>query len=438
MESVEIMLQNKKDTTKSVTLDVLFKAVLTISILLGTSVHFFSYFAFGLAVIYFFFAENEKCINCMFFLMPFANVFKSDSTASSLFWYLTIVLVIKLLLSKGSIDKKFFLIWVVTIGLQAVGCRGQFSLFVKQAVTLLLIYGYFHSCKVNAKPLVLNWTAGMIVSCIIANMPGIFDGVQEYLRVVRAYDVSIDIRRFTGLYSDPNYLSQALVMLCGALFTLIQQKRISARNWAWIILLGVFGVSTLSKSFFLMLFVFAFLFVIVALKQRNSRILSAVFLVFLAGIGLFFAGKLTTVENILIRFSKGEITTGRVEIWKTYIERMISYPWNLCFGFGVESMLEVVPHNTILDFLYSYGIFGTIVYLVGFLCALGGKIRYTGMLREIPLFCIMMTSFFLSNLLMFDFAYYLILIMAFLLEETAVEEKKEIRGAYGNSSYSVS
>ncbi len=430
MEYLGNTVQNKTYADEILMKDIVFKGMILVSILIGTSIHWFSYVALGLTVLYFFLNDSDKCVDCMFFLVPFANIFKPEPTAYSLFTCLTIFLTIKLILSKGSIDKHFLIIWLVMLSIQAVGCQGQLTTLVKQATVLLLVYGYFHCCKVNAKYIVLNLTAGIIISCVIANMTGIFNGIPDYLRMVRAYDVSVDLSRFTGLYSDPNYLSETLILLCSSLFVLIQQKRISKKYWGVIALLMLVGVQTLSKSFFLMLLVLVLLITLIAFKRKNSKLLFVIFLGIVSMIGMFLAGKLTVIDNILIRFgSQSGITTGRVAIWKRYIDKMLTYPWKLLFGFGIGNLLEELPHNTCLDYIYCYGICGSFVYLIGFRRAIKSRIRYTETTRWIPFICIMMMYFFLSNLLMFDFGYHLIIIMAFLLEKES--ETADGKGVVG-------
>lgn len=423
MECARKDLRNK---TQSVgTNDAIFKAMLTVCIVLGTSVHMFSYIALGLTMIYLIFTDNERGVNCVFFLLPFANIFKANSAGSSFFTYLTVFLALKLIISKKSIEKRFLLVWMALFAIQAIGCRGQITLLIKQATVLLLLYGYFHGCQSDLKQVVLNLAWGMLASCIVANMTDVFPGISDYMRVVRAYEVSADKYRFTGLYSDPNYLSEVLIVLCVSLFIFLQQKRIDTKYWAIIVALLAFGTQTISKSFFLMLAVLVILFVVIAFKRRNSNVLIAMALCGTVLIGLALVGKLTLFDNILKRFmSGGDFTTGRVGLWKSYIKELILNPLNILIGFGIGSSLSYMAHNTLLDFIYYYGVLGSIVYAVGIKYAVKERICYTDLMHWAPAICFLMTSFFLSNLLWFDFGYNLILILSFIVEDTQYESKK--------------
>lgn len=406
------------------------KAVLVVCMLLGTSVHLFSYIALILAALYLCAVDNERSINCMFFLLPFASIFKANASGTSFFTYLTVFEALKLIASKKNIDRRFLLAWIALLGMQMVGCGGQISLLIKQASILLLIYGYFHCCRVDSKSIVLNLAFGMLISCVAANMTAILPGITEYMRIVRAYEISGSTTyRFTGLYSDPNYLSEALILICMLLFIFIQQKRIGTAYWWMIGALILFGAQTVSKSYFLMLAVMLVFYAVIALKQRDNNVLLAMALGVVVVLVLFFSGKLTALNNVLSRFTSGyDLTTGRTELWKGYISAMLSNPLKLVLGFGISSSQGYMAHNTYLDFLYYYGVFGTILFLIGAKCAVRGKLHCTGMMQLAPAICFLMTSFFLSNLLWYDFSYNLIVLLAFMVEDVEMNgERQEVK-----------
>lgn len=418
--------------------DVVFKAMVIVCILMGTSIHVFTYAAFALMLLYFLIAGNESCINCMFFLLPFANIFKANPASSSFFSYLTIILALRLIATKKSIEKRFVLVWMVLFAVQVVGCRGQVALLIKQATNLLLIYGFFHNYQSGAKRITLNLAMGMLISCVVANMTAFFPGISEYMRIVRAYEVSTDIYRFTGLFSDPNYLSKTLIVLCVSLFVLIQQNRIGPIYWVVIILFLVFGVQTISKSFFLMLLVMVSLFTGIAIRQRHHGLLLMVLLSCTVVGGLYLSGKLTFFNYIAKRFETGDVTTGRIAIWKDYIGIMISNPLNLLSGFGIGNSLKYMAHNTYLDFLYYYGILGSGVLLLGLYYAVNKKVRCTNIMNWAPMICVLIMDFFLSSLLTYDFAFNLILILSFVLETTELKaEKQGVEEYHDHSNRSV-
>lgn len=417
-------------------MDIAAKATLLVLILLGINVSFFSVVAFTLALAYIIFSDNENGVCCMFFLLPFANVFKLNPTGSSFFTYMTIVLALKLIVKKQKIEKRFLILWILLFAIQVVGCNLNWGTLIKQASVLLLIYGYFHCCKNITKRLVLNLGVGVLISCFVANMTGVFSNLHAYLRVIRAYEISFDTYRFTALYSDPNYLSKTLIVLCISLFVLIQQKAIGSKYYVLIALLIGFGFQTISKSFFLMLIVMTILFFAISIRTGRWGTSLAIAL-FCAIVVLFMHGRISVFDSFLERItSTNDVTTGRVEIWKDYISAIFSSPINLLFGFGIGSTPKYMAHNTYLELLYTYGIFGSLTFIAGLKYASGNKIRRGEFENWAPAIVDIIMVFFLSSLVSFDFGFNLILILSFIAKHSSKQIEECGEEIYDNSGCS--
>lgn len=409
-------------------MDIAAKAMLLVLILLGINVSFFSIVAFALALAYIIFSDNENGVSCMFILLPFANVFKLNPASSSFFTYLTIVLALKLIIKKQKIEKQFLVLWMLLFAIQVVGFNMNWGILIKQASVLLLVYGYFHCCKNITKRLVLNLGIGVLISCFVANMTGVFLNLHAYLRVIRAYEISFDSFRFTALYSDPNYLSKVLIVLCVSLFVLIQQKEISRGYYLFIALLIGFGFQTISKSFFLMLIVMAILFFVISIRNGRRGMSLAIALFCTIVVGLFMYGRISVFDSFLERItSTNDVTTGRMEIWKDYISAIFSNPINLLFGFGIGSTPKYMAHNTYLELLYTYGIFGSLTFIAGLKYAFGNKIRHGEFANWAPAIVDIIMVFFLSSLVSFDFGFNLILILSFIAKDSTNKSKNIVR-----------
>lgn len=409
-------------------MDIAAKAMLLVLILLGINVSFFSVVAFALALAYIIFSDNENGVSCMFLLLPFANVFKLNPASSSFFTYLTIVLALKLIIKKQKIEKQFLVLWMLLFAIQVVGFNMNWRILVKQASVLLLVYGYFHCCKNITKRLVLNLGIGVLISCFVANMTGVFLNLHAYLRVIRAYEISFDSFRFTALYSDPNYLSKVLIVLCVSLFVLIQQKEISRGYYLFIALLIGFGFQTISKSFFLMLIVMAILFFVISIRNGRWGMSLAIALFCTIVVGLFMYGRISVFDSFLERItSTNDVTTGRMGIWKDYISAIFSNPINLLFGFGIGSTPKYMAHNTYLELLYTYGIFGSLTFIAGLKYAFGNKIRHGEFANWTPAIVDIIMVFFLSSLVSFDFGFNLILILSFIAKDSTNKSKNIVR-----------
>lgn len=413
--------------------DIAAKVILLTLILLGINISFFSVVAFALALAYIIFSDNENGVCCMFFLLPFANVFKLNPTGSSFFTYLTIVLALKLIIKKQKIEKRFLILWMLLFAIQVVGCNLNWGTLIKQASVLLLVYGYFHCCKNITKQIVLNFGIGVLISCFAANMTSVFSNLHAYLRVIRAYEISLDTYRFTALYSDPNYLSKTLIVLCISLFVLIQQKEISPRYYVFIALLIGFGFQTISKSFFLMLIVMVILFFAILIRTGHWGTALAIILFCAIVVVLFMYGRISVFDSFLERItSTNDVTTGRTEIWKDYISILFSNPVNLLFGFGIGSTPKYMAHNTYLDLLYNYGTFGSIVFIAGLKYAFGNKIRRGEFVNWAPAIVDIIMVFFLSSLVSFDFGFNLILILSFIAKDSNKQIKECSEKIYDN------
>lgn len=409
-------------------MDIAAKAMLLVLILLGINVSFFSVVAFALALAYIIFSDNENGVSCMFLLLPFANVFKLNPASSSFFTYLTIVLALKLIIKKQKIEKQFLVLWMLLFAIQVVGFNMNWGILIKQASVLLLVYGYFHCCKNITKRLVLNLGIGVLISCFVANMTGVFLNLHAYLRVIRAYEISFDSFRFTALYSDPNYLSKVLIVLCVSLFVLIQQKEISRGYYLFIALLIGFGFQTISKSFFLMLIVMAILFFVISIRNGRWGMSLAIALFCTIVVGLFMYGRISVFDSFLERItSTNDVTTGRMGIWKDYISAIFSNPINLLFGFGIGSTPKYMAHNTYLELLYTYGIFGSLTFIAGLKYAFGNKIRHGEFANWTPAIVDIIMVFFLSSLVSFDFGFNLILILSFIAKDSTNKSKNIVR-----------
>lgn len=405
----------------------LLMVTIVVLIVCGTAVPICSYFAFILTVLYLVFSNNEQAVCIMFFLLPFANIFKYDINSVSFFTYLTIILALKLIIAKRHIKFNFIAIWVILLFIQIVGSHMDYRILIKQAVILLLVYGYFQCCRPIVKQVVVNLSFGIFLSCCVANMTALFPSISDYMRVVRAYEISLDTYRFTGLYSDPNYLSQTLILLIMSFLVLMQIGKIKKIGLLMCVIFVLFGLQTISKSFVLMLVIVIGLITLLSFKKRNYKLVVAIFICALITLVVVEMANIKVIDYIFARFSyNGDITTGRVDLWKQYLILIFKEPLKLIFGYGIGSnAVGYMAHSTYLDCLYYYGVLGTVLFIIGIRIAVGKRNLRFNLLGYAVLICYCFTSAFLSNLLMYDFAYSLILVLAFISDESLMVIREE-------------
>lgn len=175
--------------------------------------------------------------------------------------------------------------------------------------------------------------------------------------------------RFYGLYQDPNYYS---MMLITAMAVLIKLKDCAMVGWVSFIaaelLLIVCGVLTYSKTFFLLLVLLVFIYLV--WQFWNKRVLRGVLMtvcvVIFGGILLLSEGSPFAV--VLTRFTSAtnisDLTTNRSELFMMYYNAITEDVWSLLFGKGLAaSNLGLDPHNFYLEITYYLGLAGLVLII---------------------------------------------------------------------------
>lgn len=385
--------------------------------LAGLTMPLFTLGAFGICLLYVVLKNNEHSICLMFFLLPFANIFKLGPQSTSLYTYLMLVLIVKLIFSRRYINANFVFLWARLTILQAIGCKGNYTLLIKQACILLLIYGYFNSCQRITKELTFNMAYGLIVSCLIGLMSEIIPGLGQYMRIVKAYEISANTYRFTGLYTDPNFLSVSLILISLSIIILAEYNEIKKVDmWMCIPLLG-FGILTISKSFFLMLIMLVLLYSLIMWENHNYKTIILLAAVIAVVVLLTLTGKITIFNSFIDRFKySNDISTGRFAILANYFRHILSNPIQAILGFGIGARYvgKNVPHNTLIDFIYYYGVLGSFFFCAGLNRALRFGKTYKKIGNIAPAICVLVMFMALSALQMYDFPFVLILALDYM------------------------
>jgi len=332
------------------------------------------------------------------------------------------VAVAKLIFNRKNLDAIFLIFWMIFSAFLLLGSQGNYTVFIKQAMILPLIYLFFSEKRIDVKSFVLNYANGLLLSSIIALFKDVIPNMSNYILDERAYELETSVERFIGLYSDPNYYSLALILALSAIFVLYAYKRIGVSAYIYYGLIAFFGSQTVSKSFFLMFLFLSVVFVFILIKNNKIKTSIVFFLLLCFGAYLVFSGKIPIFENVLERFAaaKGDdITTGRSGIWTKYSEFLFEKPWRIVFGSGIGTgYLGAAAHNTYIDFLYYYGILGTVLFLSTLFIALthcGSNKK--NIANYLPLVCMLICFAFLSNLMYYDFVYTLIFVLFLLFSD---------------------
>lgn len=209
--------------------------------------------------------------------------------------------------------------------------------------------------------------------------------------------------RFPGLYGDPNFNGCYIAILS----SLLLNYGLKNANKKWFIILlvlalQVFAILGFSKAYFVAILLLVPLYAV--LLFINKTYFPSIFLSLITScLLLFISFGPMLLTPILKRFLSSDfrigflnaLTTGRLELFITYIEHMLEHPLFLLFGHGVYS--APIPnvndmHNTVVRLLWDYGIMGTIIYSLIIIFLLYSFIKgeketlSSKILQNIPLF----------------------------------------------------
>lgn len=413
--------------------DIVFSFITAIIVITGVMYSYISLVAFALCLLYFSICalqnKMEKVFYLLLFLLPFACVFKVSPGSTSLYTYIELYGCFLLVLKFRKIKKIFLTIFLLYTTYTFWLCGNDITTLIKQCLIPLFVYHYFHNTNCSAKSLVLSYTSGLLFSSLFGLFYNEIPNLTNYIELDRAYELEGQVVRFSGLYNDPNYYSAAMILAVSCLLFLYIRGELKISSLVLCVAIVLFGVQTVSKSFIIMLASVYLIFTIVLFIKRDyfTSILFACIL-FLLGY-MVIAGKISIFNNILERLSdsKGNLTTGRSELWMEYIEYFIRNPLKLIFGTGLSSkpLSTHYPHNTYIDFMFFYGIIGTLLFVCSLIVACNnGKKNRKRIENYIPICCMACMFMFLSGVKSFDLVFVLIITIYFL--KFACPDKKEV------------
>ena len=207
----------------------------------------------------------------------------------------------------------------------------------------------------------------------------IFSAALFFIINFRVMDMRIYLQgyRYTGYASEPNYYSLYICLAVAMIFIIRQHK---TRDYVYIGLLLFIELFTLSKMAMLTLLVIVFF---VALKtvlngfSYRTRFLKR-FLVILISAAIIFSKQIIDLaSNTIIRFRElngtaidlDSITTLRSSLMTFYLNLLVSDPFLILFGYGMqynEIVGRNLSHNTFLDIILSWGIPGVFLFFAIF------------------------------------------------------------------------
>ena len=175
------------------------------------------------------------------------------------------------------------------------------------------------------------------------------------------------IMRFHGLVGDPNFYMTQLIIGIALLAKLRNAGRIKMLPFLLMsIVMAVLGALTYSKTFFVVFVIFGAIYIIWQFFNKKillgivlivAVVLSAEFLLFSEWSP--FAG---VVSRLLGSADVDGFTTGRSEIYASYVRAIVATPVTFFFGYGLAAPgAGADAHNIYLEIMYHCGIVGLVL-----------------------------------------------------------------------------
>lgn len=276
------------------------------------------------------------------------------------------------------------------------------------------------------------------IALLIASIVGLIIHQLKLYNVLFATDfVYIDYiayYRFAGLFNDANFYSMVSTFCIASIFNIINSSQNNnLLNVVLLLSLTVVSFFTLSKSFLLTVIVIYIVYFII-IRKMNIRIILILCCILVLVIASESGNMLKTYMDTLINrlftdYSEGDLTTGRMLIWRQYWQSIINgHPFNIVFGHGINALeLEgFAAHNSFIQLFYLFGIFGLGFYILQWVIAAKQLISFKqySVSKLMPLVVILVQAFFLSTFTFPPITFLLAIFMLQFEEENRNENNK--------------
>ncbi len=224
---------------------------------------------------------------------------------------------------------------------------------------------------VSAERAVKAFLLNLLISSVYAYSLRSTPGIRQITGAEAAALWGTSIKRFKGLFEDPNYYMTLLTVGIALVLKLKDSNRVGKRYFAFMLgSLTLFGILTYSKTFFLMFIMLVGIYVV--WQYWNRRVFRGLAMTLLAVVAMVL---IFTMENspfavVLTRFREGktlsDFTTNRSDVYLLYIREISSSLVGFFFGKGMAAEgLFFDPHNVYLEITYYIGVVGLVLF-VGF------------------------------------------------------------------------
>lgn len=365
----------------------------------------------------------------LFFSLPLIYVMKFSNNQISLYTILCILYFLSMIYKYIKEGKKIDLATFVFLGaiamlisINAVFSK-NFNVYSSASWFLNLVIFYFIMKNIKNSEVYEKYVFYFAISIAIVGVCGIIfmnnTNISIYLDNMRRTNTVIangELNyRYSGFDLDPNYF--ALQSLIAFWCLLISNKIKNKYNYILLLILLAVGISTISKMYIITLIISVVIYIIFNAYNLVKISIGKIILVILFAIISFviinkyiipvYESRFDNVKNI------DDLTTGRSDIWKEYINQISNNLKILFIGEGIGNgyLYGHASHSTYILIVYRLGIVGSILF-IGFILTIMKNIKINiWSIYNIPLLVLMITNFALDIFDFDSFPYLLVLIL---------------------------
>ena len=360
-------------------------AILTILFFLNCFMWEMSFATFSFLFVFVMISNIANGFTYIVYTIPFCMVGGEISGYLYIAVFATYVLkgYVKLIfIDKLKLDKKFlivFLIFAVYLLLPFDGINGyndqliiKFIVVIGLMLFALLMTKYPKEFRIKIN--VNICAVALVISVMFFGTYFISDHLQN---ITKLFYVG-DFIRFQALLTNPNILAMACEICLALLVYFILSSKISWVEIVSFVIFAVVGFSTMSKTFLILLTIMLIVLILYFLIKKPFYALCLITSL-CAIVVLLVAIKPDMFLTYFERFVKtsgdsgidnpfdwamSHLTTGRYDLWLSYIQYMLQYPMTLFFGatLGAGQLGGNSPHNIYISSFYQFGLIGTIIF----------------------------------------------------------------------------
>ena len=374
----------------------------------GYNIELLNYLAVGIILFYCLTADEETILYMLMYLMPANRLFGIGGFSVNLLILLMFFLK-GIIINRSKVNKRFvflsllFFVYTIMYVWQYHSYQEVLQ-SIKTFIVLFFCVAMFNSEKYDLGRL-YKYSVVFLALGIVSN----------FLIAIIVNPVIFDVRRLIiSNDSNPNALAIVVSYALAQVVILLNSKHI--KNPKGIVIISVvlclIGLYTQSRTFVANFVIILLWLLLPWFKTPFYKSLKRIVIVIFIFTGLFLlfnssfqiSDQLRVVIDRIIDPSRGDITSGRTEIWSQYIAAFKDSPRILLFGVGMDYTrlgIYMMAHNMWIEQITNFGIFGTLLVIMLYVSAAKAmlkkssfKNKYSGAFNLLPLVVVFASGMF--------------------------------------------